>query len=292
MDVLVRHSNDDLARTFLTREEIMARCPLAFAETPTNPELSNKYVLANTATVIDDMAKLGWQVVEAKQRKARKGSSGRFSFHMVIFQNPNVKIVTPNETGEEVVEAYPRIILTNSHDGLNCFKFMAGLLRLVCSNGLVICTHQMVDLKIRHIDYSFDELRETIQKAVSELPGQVEIMNEMKSYTLSVPERLSLALQMLAIRKNQKPSEIVADNEQLERLLEPVRDADKGNTLWNVYNVLQEKFTKGGYQETTLTGRTRTARPVNSFVRDLYNNKAYFETAVSFLPNYGGAVAA
>ena len=50
----------------------------------------------------------------------------------------------------------PQIILTNSHDGFNSFKFMLGIFRLVCSNGLVVCDNQMVNMTIRHINYTFD----------------------------------------------------------------------------------------------------------------------------------------
>ena len=65
-DVMVKFSDDKLATQFLTKEEIQKVCPLAYAEAPTN-KVSDKYVLANTGTVIEDMEKLGWKVVSAKQ---------------------------------------------------------------------------------------------------------------------------------------------------------------------------------------------------------------------------------
>ena len=73
---------------------------------------------------------------------------------MIALQNPDIKIMRNGE-----VDAYPQIILTNSHDGFNSFKFMLGIFRLVCSNGLVVCDNQMVNMTIRHINYTFDELR-------------------------------------------------------------------------------------------------------------------------------------
>ena len=37
---------------------------------------------------------------------------------MVSFQNPEIKI-----TSEDGDDAYPRILLTNSHDGMQSFRF-------------------------------------------------------------------------------------------------------------------------------------------------------------------------
>jgi hypothetical protein len=87
---------------------------------------------------------------------------------MISFQNPDVKITkeVKDINGEitEIVDSYPRIILTNSHDGFNSFKFMLGLFRLVCSNGLVLCTDEMVNMSIVHVKYDFETLNvETIE---------------------------------------------------------------------------------------------------------------------------------
>ena len=196
-DVMMAFSGHNLSKDYLSTSEIKQRCPLAYATTPTNPKVSDKYVQANTSTVIDDMAKLGWYPVEAKQKKARKNSSGIQSFHMIAFQNPEVKIMQ----GEDV-EAYPRIILTNSHDGMASFRFRVGLYRCICSNGLVICDENFADLTIRHINYTFDDLRHLVVKTMSELPAYIEIMNKMKTTTLNKEQKYDLALKMMKIRKN------------------------------------------------------------------------------------------
>ena len=81
MDTMMRFNNDQL-NEFLTKEEVKRRCPVAFRESPTNPNLSTRYVQANTETVIDDLEKLGWRPVEAKQKKTRAGSI--YSFHMIF----------------------------------------------------------------------------------------------------------------------------------------------------------------------------------------------------------------
>ena len=124
MSTMISFADNSLATNFLSNDDIRKQCPMAFKSAPTNPGLSGRYTQANTSTVIDDLAKLGWYPVQVKQAREKKGSSGIRSFHMVAFQNPDIKIYKTIEGGEKVVDTYPRIILTNSHDGFNSFKFM------------------------------------------------------------------------------------------------------------------------------------------------------------------------
>lgn len=285
-DTMVGFANDNLATKFLTEEEIRKRCPLAYATAPTNDRVSDKYVLANTATVISDMEKLGWKVVEAKQRKAHQDGSGRFSFHMVVFQNPLIKITKKINDGEETVDCFPRIILTNSHDGLNCFKFMVGLFRLVCSNGLVIATDQMVDLKIRHIYYNFEELRGVVAEAINQVALKIDRMTKATSVILTATQKQEFAKKALAIRKGIDLQEVAVDAETVNDVLLPQRDEDKGDSLWNVFNVLQEKIIKGGYLEAKEgANKARKVRKVTSFVKDLEINSKLWKAMEEYIPS-------
>ena len=136
--------NTTLAESYLTKEQIQKVAPLALAATPTNDKLSSKYLHINTENIIDDMAKLGWLPVQAAQRKS-KGTGTIFSKHMVSFQNPEIKI-----KGKNGDDAYPRILLTNSHDGFNSFQFRVGIFRLVCSNGLHLLNYVTRDIPLKN----------------------------------------------------------------------------------------------------------------------------------------------
>ena len=63
---------------------------------------------------------------------------------MITFQNPDIMI-----KGKDGDDAYPRIIMTNSHDGFNAFQFKVGIYRLVCSNGLVVADEEFSDFKLK-----------------------------------------------------------------------------------------------------------------------------------------------
>lgn len=270
-------------QNFLTKDEIKKMCPLAFATSPTNDKVSDKYVMANTSTVIDDMEKLGWKVVRAAQRKPSKRSSGRFSYHMVALQNPDIKITKQIGDGEEIVDCYPQIILTNSHDGLNCFQFRAGLYRCICSNGLVISDGELSEFKIRHIYYTFEELRKVVEKIIAALPGRVEKMTQMANVQLTKEQKLEFARKALGIRKGIEVEELQADQETYEDLLTPLRKEDEGDSLWNVYNVLQEKIVRGGFQEAREGKKARKVRKVTSFIKELDLSKKIDEVAKTYL---------
>jgi hypothetical protein len=286
MDTMMSFSDNSLATSFLSKDEIRKVCPLAFAKSPTNPAVSDRYVQASSETIIDDMAKLGWYPVQAKQKRAKKNSSGIYSFHMIAFQNPDVKILKENADGTTTIDAYPRIIMTNSHDGFNCFKFMCACFRCVCSNGLIIATDQMVNISIRHINYTFEELRTLVAKAIEAVPGQVRVMNDMKSTILTENEKHSLAEAMVNLRHasaNEEPKKVSL--ETLNEILTPVRDEDKSDDLFTVFNVIQEKMMHGGYhmENKNNPAKTRKVRPIKSFVKDISLNKELFSEAVKYL---------
>ena len=278
---MMRFSGD--LQKFLTEDEIRQRCPLVFATSPTNSKVSEKYTVANTYTVIQDMEKLGWKVVRAAQRRATKKSSGRFSYHMVALQNPDIKITKQVDGGEETVECFPQIILTNSHDGLSCFQFRVGLYRCICSNGLVISDAELSEFKIRHIYYSFENLRAVVGRILEALPSKVERMSQMSNVLLSEDQKLDFAKKALSIRKGVKEEELQADEETYKDLLTPVRKEDEGSSLWNVYNVLQEKIVKGGYTTAEEGKKARKVRKVTSFIKELDFSRRIDEVAQSYL---------
>lgn len=269
-------------QSYMSKEQLKDACPLAFVNEPTNPKVSGKYLFVNTETIVDDLDKLGWKPVQAAQRKSR-GNRTIFSKHMVAFQNPSIKI-----TGKDGDDSFPRIIMTNSHDGMQAFKFSVGIYRLVCSNGLVVADEEFSDFKIKHKGYTFDELREVVNQAVADLPNKVQVLNDMKSKILTQEQKNKLALDAMLVRAGIKPGsekakKFVYDDETIEDILEPKRDEDKGNDLWKVFNVVQEKVTQGEFSAALKGAKVRKVRKIKSFEKDLKVNKELFQLATSLL---------
>ena len=265
----------------MTMDDVRNKCPYAFSTAPTNPSVSSKYTYANTETVINDMAKLGWYPVEAKQCRKKKNSKGIRSFHIIALQNDDVKILNPNGG----TEAYVRIILQNSHDGFNSFKFMMGLYRCICSNGLVVCDAEFSSFSIRHINYSFEELRSIVAKVIDAVPGIIGKMNAMNQVYLNSDQMHMLAIAAYKIRKGVALDEHIKISEDtIGELLTPVRKEDYGNSLWNIFNVLQEKMIKGGFSATGKNGKVRKQRPISSIKKDVDYNQRLWAIAERYMP--------
>ena len=267
---------------YMTKDQLKEVCPLAFADAPTNPKVSGKYLFVNTETIVDDLDKLGWKPVQAAQRKGR-GKSTIFSKHMVAFQNPDIMI-----KGKDGDDSFPRIIMTNSHDGMQAFKFSVGIFRLVCSNGLVVADEQFSDFKIKHKGYSFEELRGVVNEAVADLPNKVEVLNDMKQRILSKEEKNKLALDAMLIRAgiapgSEKAKKFNYDDETIIDILDPKRDEDKGDDLWRVFNVIQEKITQGDFHAALTGAKVRKVRKIKSFEKDLKVNKELFKLATALV---------
>ena len=257
---------------FIDKSEIKNRANSIFTTTG-SPSTSDKYAHISTEKIIDDMELLGWGVVDAKQVKARK--SVGFQKHLVVFRNS--EIVIDGADGDTV---FPQILLTNSHDGKNAFTFTAGLFRMICENGLVVCNQEFENLKIRHYGYDFEELEKTINAMVEKLPLTVESMNRFKTTVLNSNQMLDFAKRALNSRFTDSELEHITID--LNDLLTPSREEDKGDNMWSVFNTVQEKLTHGlfnyGYGS-----KNRKARKIKNFNKDMELNNKLYQLANEFV---------
>jgi hypothetical protein len=261
----------NLNQEFRTKSEIRQLANSIFT-TQGAPGTSDKYAHISTEKIIDDMALLGWGVVDAKQVKARKGEG--YQKHLVVFRNNDIQI-----TAEDGDNVFPQILLTNSHDGKNAFTFTAGLFRMVCENGLVVSSREFENMKIRHYGYSFEELQDTIKAMVEKLPLTVESLNKFRQVELSQEQALDFAKRALEVRLGE------LDNIQIDYqdLLTPTRSEDRGNDLWSVYNVIQEKVIHGMFNY-KYGVKSRKARKIKNFKQDLVINERLYDLALEYVP--------
>ena len=66
-----------------------------------------------------------------------------------------------------------------------------------------------------------------------------------------------------------------------EDLLTPTRPEDKGNNLWSILNVVQEKLVHGMFNYTTGT-KIRKARKIKNFKQDMILNEKLWAVAEEF----------
>ena len=283
----------------LSKDELREIAPSIFSTVP-SPEVSKKYSHIPTDKLIDDMELLGWNVIDAKEVAARTKGTRGFQKHLVVFRNDDIVI---NQMPNNIVESstsptgyrrtdgtfakknpidtvFPQILLTNSHDGKNAFTFTAGLFRMICENGLVVSTNEFEKVAIRHMGYDFDELQVQINEMVERLPLTVESMNNMIDTKMTQNSIVKFAKDMLAVRFPE--DELRRITIDMDEFITPVRPEDKGDDLWSVFNVIQEKIIEGDFEYTVGT-KHRKARQIKNFKQDMDLNSKMFDVALEYV---------
>jgi hypothetical protein len=256
----------------LTLDQVKANVPSAFTD-HSRPGLSSKYVHLATSTVIEDLIKLGWKPVKAQEIRARKNVG--YQKHLVVFRNENVMI-----KGTDGDDAYPQILMTNSHDGKAAFNFRVGIFRLVCSNGLVVSDADFSNVSIRHFGYTFEVLQEKINEVINKLPGLVNKINTFTQKELTETQMQEFAARAVKLRLGENSNVVVDPN----GLLAVTRTQDSGNSLWAVFNRIQEKILDGDFTYSTgRRARARKARSIKNFQQDIKLNEQLFELAESYV---------
>lgn len=247
-----------------TLDQIKEIAPSVFT-TDKAPHLTDKYVQTPTSRVVEDLMSLGWQVTKAQEVKARKGKG--YQKHLIVFRNPDIMI-----TGKNGDDAFPQILLTNSHDGKAAFNFRVGIFRLVCSNGLVVSDADFNNVSIRHINYTFETLLSKINEVIAKLPGLVQKINTFKAKELTENAMKEFAVRAAALRTKSSIN--------IDALLAPTRNEDAGNDLWAVFNRVQEKLINGGF---SYGHKNRKSRSIKNFQQDIKLNEELFELAETYL---------
>lgn len=254
----------------LTNSEIAARCPQVFQSNYSSAR-TQKYGQLTTASVIDALRTEGYEVTNAfAQCKPNKVTP--FSKHVVRLSHRDF-LDTLNPADER-----PEIVIVNSHDGSSSFRIMAGIFRLICSNGLIVADDKTADERVCHWKAHTLEDVITCSLNVAERAKQsYEIIEQMKATNLTEKQQKEYAERAanirLAYNKNSKVN-------YAENLLVPHRHADNLTpSVWNTYNVVQENCIKGGQ----LVG-TRILRPLTNISQNVEVNRKLWHEATKLVP--------
>ena len=222
--------------------------PSVFASSA-SPKMSDKYVFVPTLDILENFEREGWKLASAKQV-----GRGLHSVHELRLRNGELPKV-----GDTLVEA----IIRNSHNGMATFRVSAGLHRLVCSNGLSVPTALSESFNLRHSRFDLDEVKQLTESFAGRLPKIETSVQRMMERELSTDEKIDFLRKSAEVRfgkdKVLKEMEIVG-------LLTPNRMEDEGDDMWRVFNVVQEKFVRGGVEMTSQNGRRTRLRGLQNIM--------------------------
>ena len=256
--------------TVLTLEEAAKKAPAIMATSPAPHINLKRYTFTPTTEVIENMANLGFQVTDAKQSSTKLDLRSNWGTHFVTFQHPELSI--KNSAG--TLEAKPTITMINSHDGVTPFKFEMGLYRLVCSNGLMVKDQDFGSFNERHTKLNFDLVKQIMGEKVEKMKEVTKKISIWNTREMTAGERIAFATEAIALRLS---SDRQVEDYEINEILNARRDVDNQNSLWHVYNRVQENMIKGGFQM-----NNRQARPITNPVQDMVLNQGLWQLAERF----------
>jgi hypothetical protein len=235
----------------LSREELTSHVPAAYAE-KAHAGTSSRYSFFPTSTVVEALRDSGWAPVIAQEQRARAEDRFGFQKHLIRFHRRE-------ELGRAVLhDSRLELVLMNSHDGGCAFRLFAGVFRLVCSNGLVVSEASFGAVSIRHTHRTVEQVVIASQKIAGNSDGIGSRIDAFRQRTLTEAERTDFASRALALRYESAAEAPVRPSV----LLEPNRREDHGSSLWQTFNVVQERMMRGSRPDRlkALQEHRRTAR--------------------------------
>lgn len=221
----------------LTLQEIARIAPSALA-TRAKPGLSARYAFLSTAEAIRIHGDQGWLPVSARQARTRIPGYDGFTRHEIVFRR------LTDKPALELGEVIPELRLVNSHAGQCSYQIHAGLMRLVCRNGLVAPTSAAGRLRVRHTVQEVQELADRLKDVSARLPKLMEVVHGWRKIPLQPDQASRLAATGLRLRYGDRQDRWPATPEAVALTMR--RLEDQGDDLWTTFNRIQENVIQGG----------------------------------------------
>lgn len=235
-----------------------------------------RYTFIPTVDVLDGLRAEGFQPFEVRQTHCRDEGKREHTKHMVRLRHPDAVMKVDGD-------AVPEIILVNSHDGSSSYQLLAGLYRLVCSNGMVACEMQTDDVRIRHTGHVIEDVIEGSFRVLDNIKHVEDRVDIYKGIQLSSREQLLLADAASEIRwgsdENGTSRAPIFSNDQL---IQARRREDRKDDLWTTFNRIQENVIQGGIRGRSANGRRTRTREVGGVNENVKLNRALWKMADEF----------
>ncbi len=231
-----------------------------------HPSLSKNYKHINTESLKEFVEGMGYTLFKSVVTKPRKADRQGFQKHMLIFDHPSLDLK------DEKIQ----LMLINSHDGSTSLRIMLGVYRLVCSNGLIVGK----TLDERRVNHKGTDFLPKVYAGIESVVKQAEILKStislMKNKKVDESNRWRFFYDIAAHRIGRTP-----DGLDLASFT-PQRDADKGDDLFKLFNVGQERVVNGGIRFIN-EGKHRVTRKIKGIDSLVEQNKYVWDRAVELL---------
>jgi len=253
-----------------TKLFLYKNAPSALAECPASV-VSDRYLFVPSIPIIERLENMGWELSSAKETRTSRYDFEGFNRHMLRFRNSN-NVFLPGIT--------PEFILINGHNARVKLAFAFGVHVHICSNGLI--TGMEEGFVKYHLKYNMSDIYDGIIRVMSRVSITKDIINKMNDIELTKNEQGVFALNAAKLRWNEEQ----LPRYKYEELLNVKREEDNFNSLWKVYNRVQEGLIKGGIRyEMRNADRSYydNTRPINQIDREVSINIGLWNLACQYI---------
>ncbi len=249
--------------------------PETLLNTNASPLVSPRYHFISTQSILSEMQKLEFKPVSYTEKRAVSPQRRGFQKHIVRLRRSHDVL--------QVRDSVAELVIVNSHDGSSALSLSAGIFRLVCSNGLMASLATVPEVRIIHRDYSLPRLQAGVEEIARQLPVLERQVDTWQILALRPARIAEFAERATALRW---PTSKTQPRVAPAALTVAKRPEDSADTLWNVYNRVQEKLINGGF-EVTFGSRKHPsiARAVTGIDRIIDINRTLWQLAAEYANN-------
>jgi hypothetical protein len=217
---------------------------------------ADTYQFISTRSVLEHVLDNGWSIVGA----SAAGRSLAAQHRVTLVRENDLNNVDVN------AEGVLRMELFNSHNKSKRFMSAIGFFKWACSNGLIAAYGPAESIRTKHrfSDQRMETIMDRIREASEYFPQILNVIDSFKQRRLSQEEQTSFAKYAIHGRylyRKSLPGSFSNIDRMAEKMLTVRRDADDGDTAWQVYNRVQENIVRG------INGITRPLRGYDDSIR-------------------------
>ena len=262
----------------LSYEQIAQFAPTVFSN-ERHASRSEKFQVIPTHELLAGLSKEGFVPVKVQVGGSRDEEKRAFTKHLIRFRRNDDLVAAP-----KVGDSHPEVVLLNAHDGTSSYQLHAGLLRLVCTNGLTVSDQDFGSVKVGHSGRNvLDKVIEGTYRVLDDAVAALGHAQELQAVSLNRDEQRIFGEAALRLRFDDEALPEISGTQ----VVRARREADNFGNLWHTFNRAQENLIRGGLSyvhtnEETNRRTYRDTRPVQSADGDLKLNRALWHLANEF----------
>jgi hypothetical protein len=193
--------------------------------------INSKATMIESLDAVREFQHQGWNIAGAYEQRNKQNR--KIGSHFIRMEHPDFKVTN----SKCQIDAVATMNIFNSCNGSKPMELDLGAYRLVCENGMIAHTSYS-SAKVPHTEKGQYSLQEILCDLGIRTQGVMEEFNKLKERDLSPQEAMNLATQAADIRFGK------GHRIDVSQLLNIVREEDKGEDVWTVFNRIQENLTQ------------------------------------------------